>query len=112
MATVALVPGVMDTGFIVAVTPAGAFTVSPTTFLAAPVSATLTVNVPVLPACTVPAGDDAVSAKSGPVAPTPTHALTSREPSTDPNPVASLYVAPLAVNPITPGTLLFPDGVA
>ena len=38
--------------------------------------------------------------------------FTSNAPSTDPSPVARLYSAPSAVNPATPGTLLFPDGVA
>jgi hypothetical protein len=40
------------------------------------------------------------------------HWLTSIPPSTDPNPVARLYADPLAVKPVTPGTLLLPDGVA
>jgi hypothetical protein len=38
--------------------------------------------------------------------------FTSNVPSTDPSPAARLYTAPVAVNPATPGTLLFPDGVA
>jgi hypothetical protein len=37
--------------------------------------------------------------------------LTSNAPSTDPRPVARLYVAPSALNPSTPGTVLLPDGV-
>ena len=37
--------------------------------------------------------------------------LTSSAASTDPRPVARLYVAPSALNPPTPGTALFPDGV-
>ena len=40
------------------------------------------------------------------------HSLTSTAPSTEPSPVARLYAAPPAVNPVTPGTLLFPNCVA
>jgi len=37
--------------------------------------------------------------------------LTSNAASTDPRPVAMLYVAPVAGYPATPGTLLSPEGV-
>jgi hypothetical protein len=37
--------------------------------------------------------------------------LTNSAPSTEPRPVARLYVAPLAIKPVTPGTLFDPEGV-
>jgi hypothetical protein len=110
--TVALVPGVIDDGLIVAVTPVGAFTDRATAFFAAPLSVTPIVKVTVLPASTVPDVADCVNAKLelGTV-PAPQF-FTSNAPSTDPNPVARLYGPPLAVNPVTPGTVLFPEVVA
>ena len=111
--TVAVVPGEIDAGLMLAVTPAGVFAVSVTAFFAVPLSVTPTVNVTVLPASAEPEVADCVIAKLMPelVAPPP-HTRTSTAPSTDPSPVARLYSPPLAVNPVTPGTLLFPEGVA
>lgn len=99
---------------MLAVTPVGSFPVSATAFLPAPLSVTATVNDTVLPTCAVPDAEDSVSAKSLLVVPPfpPLQALTSSAPSTEPSPVARLNAPPLAVNPVTPGTLLFPDGVA
>ncbi len=110
--TVAVAPGAIDAGLMLAVTPVGVFVARATALLPLPASVTLTVNVPVLPTCTVPPVTDGVSAKSGLVLSPPPHAFTSKAPSTDPKPVAWLYAAPLAVNPVTPGTLLLPEGVA
>src|SRR5580692_2723476 len=111
--TVAVVPGMIDAGLMLAVTPTGVFAVSVTAFFAVPLSVTPTVNVTVLPVSAVPDDADCVIAKFtlDVVAPAP-HSLTSTAPSTDPSPVARLYSPPLAVNPVTPGTLLFPEGVA
>jgi hypothetical protein len=111
--TVADAPGVIDAGLMVAVTPAGAFTVRETAFFAEPLSVTPTVNVADLPTCTVPDVTDCVKAKFALVVPLepPPQLLTSSAPSTDPSPVARLYAPPLAVNPVTPGTLLFPESV-
>ena len=111
--TVAGVPGVMDAGLIFAVTPAGVLAVRTTAFFPAPLSVMLTVKVAALPASAVPLVAEGVIAKSalcGPPVAGP-HWSTSTAPSTDPSPVARLYSPPLAVNPVTPGTLLFPDGV-
>jgi hypothetical protein len=78
---------------------------------------TLKFTVPEAPCATTTELDAAVSVSVGgcipvtPPAPAP-QLLTSTAPSTDPSPVARLYSPPLAVNPVTPGTLLFPDGVA
>jgi hypothetical protein len=112
MVAVADVPGTIDAGLKLTVTPAGAFAVNATAFLPAPLSVTLSVSVVVLPTCTVPVVAEGANAKSGPVAVPPPHALTSSAPSTDPRPVARLNVPPLAVDPGTPGTLLLPEGVA
>ena len=70
-------------------------------------------TVPELPCATATELDAALSVSVGciSVTPPPSQSLTSNAPSTDPRPVARLY-SPLAVNPVTPGTLLFPDGVA
>lgn len=111
--TVAVIPGVIDAGLMLAVTPAGALAVSATAFLAEPPSVTPIVNVRVLPTSTAPDAADCVRAKSvlaTPLDPAP-QLLTSTAPSTDPRPVARLYAPPLAVKPVTPGTLLFPEGV-
>ena len=102
MVTLADVPGVIDVGLKLTVTPVGAFAVSATAFLPVPLSVTLSVKVAVSLTCTVPVVAEAVSAKSGPVLVPPPHAVTSSAPSTDPKPVARLYVPPLAVNPATP----------
>src|SRR5580698_8373003 len=111
--TVAVVPGVIDDGLMLAVTPAGVFAVNATAFFAVPLSVTPTVNVTVLPVSAEPEVADCVIAKLTleVVAPAP-HSLTSTAPSTDPRPVARLYSPPLAANPVTPGTLLLPEGVA
>lgn len=111
--TVAEVPGVIDAGLIVAVTPAAACAVRETAFFAVPLSVTPTVKVTLLPVCAVPDLADWVMAKFAPVVAPPPAAqlLSSTAPSTDPSPVARLYAAPLAVNPGTPGTLLLPEGV-
>ena len=90
--TVAVVPGTMDAGLMLAVTPVPAFTVSVTAFLAEPLSVTATVKVDDLPARSEPDVADCVSAKLAPAAgveavPQP---LTSSAPSTDPKPVARL----------------------
>src|ERR1700761_6519396 len=107
--TVAVVPGAIEDGLMLPVKPAAAVAVSETLFLAVPLSVTLSVKEVVLPGSTVPWLVDGVRTKSifGVVvlAPPP-HAATSSEPSTDPNPVARLYGAPLAVKPLTPGTPL------
>jgi len=78
-----------------------------------PLSVTLTVNLAVPLVCAVPLLADALKAKSTLVVVSGLpHSFTSAAPSTDPSPVARLYVPPLAVNPATPGTPLFPEGVA
>ena len=64
--TVAQVPGKMLAELKSTVTPAGAFAVSATAFVPAPLSATLMMNAAVLPTCTVPAADEAVIVKSAP----------------------------------------------
>jgi hypothetical protein len=110
--TVALIPGVIDAGLIVAVTPVAAFTDRATAFFAAPLSVTPIVKVAVLPATTVPDVADCVNAKFKLGTAAAPQLFTSNAPSTDPNPVARLYGPPLAVNPVTPGTVLFPEGVA
>jgi len=92
MVTVAAVPGAIDPGCTATVTTLGAFAVSATAFLAAPLSVTLTVNAAVRPATTVAPVAEAVSAKSAPAASAP-HWLTSSAPSTEPRPVARLYSA-------------------
>jgi hypothetical protein len=89
---VAVVPGVMDAGLILAVMPDGTFAVSVTAFLAEPLSVAPTVNMTVLPTNTVPDADDWVREKLAPDAglvPEP-QLLTSSAPSTDPRPVARL----------------------
>ena len=113
--TVAVVPGRMDAGLMLPVTPLGAVAVRETLFLAVPLSVTLSVNVIVLPAATVPLLAEDASAKSiaGLVVLDPLpHSAASTVPSTEPRPVARLYDAPRAVKPVTPGTLLLPEGVA
>ena len=96
------------------VTPLGAVAVRETLFLAVPLSVTLSVKVIVLPAAIVPLLAEDASAKSiaglGVLDPLP-HSAASTVPSTEPRPVARLYDAPLAVKPVTPGTLLLPEGV-
>ena len=89
--TVAVVPGEIDAGLTVAVTPAGALSVSATAVFPLPLSLTLTVNVVDLPGSTVPPLPEAVNTKSvfGAGAPAP-QLLTSSAPSTDPRPVARL----------------------
>jgi hypothetical protein len=75
------------------VIPAGAFTVKLTTFLAAPLSVTPTVNFAILPTRAVPEAADWVMAKFGPGVPeleAEFHWLTSNAPSTEPKPVAGL----------------------
>jgi hypothetical protein len=91
--TVAAVPGRIEEGLMVAVTPVGADAVRVTLFFAVPLSVTVSVNVVDLLANTVPLAADAVIAKSTlePVPPDPPPQLcTSTAPSTDPNPVAML----------------------
>jgi hypothetical protein len=89
---VAVVPGVIDAGLTVAVTPGGAFTVRATAFFAEPLSVAAMVKVVVFPASTAPAVADSVNAKfalATPPDPLP-QLLTSAAPSTDPSPVARL----------------------
>jgi hypothetical protein len=111
--TVAVPPGAIDPGEIEIVTPDPLFAVNATALFPLPLSVTLTVNFPLPPACTEPELADSLNAKSTLVVVNGLpHSFTSIAPSTEPSPVARLYVPPLAVNPVTPGTLLFPDGVA
>jgi hypothetical protein len=115
MVTVAVVPGTMDAGLMLPVKPGAAVAVSETLFFAAPLSVTPSVKVVVLPGSRVPWVADGVSTKSifGLLVLDPLpHSATSKDPSRDPRPVARLYAAPLAVKPLTPGTLLLPEGVA
>jgi hypothetical protein len=111
--TVAVVPCVIDVGEIPTVTPDALFAVSATALFPLPLSVTLTLNVALPPVCAAPELADALNAKStlAVVSGLP-QSFTSAAPSTEPSPVARLYVPPLAVNPATPGTLLFPEGVA
>ena len=101
-----------------AVTPAGSPLTAKRMFpLNDPPVPIVRLTVPEAPCATTIELDAAVSVSVGgcipvtPPAPAP-QLLTSTAPSTDPSPVARLYSPPLAVNPVTPGTLLFPDGVA
>jgi len=110
--TVTVDPGKIVAELKLTVTPAGALAASVTLFFAVPLSVTLTVNVAVLPVSTVPLALEALSAKSALATTAAPHSLTSNAPSTDPNPDARLNSLPFAVNPVTPGTLLFPEGVA
>jgi hypothetical protein len=109
---VAVVPGVIDVGEIATVTPVALFAVSAIALFPLPLSVTLTVNFAVPPVCADPEPADSLNAKSTLVVVNGLpHWFTSSAPSTEPNPVARLYVPLLAVNPVTPGTLLFPVGV-
>jgi hypothetical protein len=90
--TVAVDPGKIDAGLMLAVTPAGTFAVSATALLATPLSATVMVNVAVFPTIAAPDVVDCASAKLGPALefePNP-QLLTSNAPSADPRPVARL----------------------
>lgn len=111
--TVAVVPGRIELGLILPDTPDGAVAVSETLLVPAPLSVTRSVKLVVLPASTVVPLEEAVNPKSmvG-LLPPPPQALASAAASTEPKPVARLYCAPLAVNPVWPGTLLLPEGVA
>jgi len=112
--TVAVVPGVIDAGLMMAVTPGGALIVKATALFAELLSVTPTVNVVFPPIKTVPDVADCDNVKFalvGPTDPVP-QLLTSNAPSTDPSPVARLYALSPAVNPVTPGTLLFPESVS
>ena len=113
--TVAVVPGRMDAGLMLPVTPLGAAAVRETLFLAVPLSVTLSVKVIVLPAATSRYWLRTPAQNLSPglvVLDPPPHSAASTVPSTEPRPVARLYDAPLAVKPVTPGTLLLPEGVA
>jgi hypothetical protein len=93
MVTVEALPGVMEAGWNATVTPVGAFAVRATAFFAVPLSATLMVNLAVLPCSTVPAVAEAVRAKSTPEGAVPVpepQLLTNTAPSTEPSPVARL----------------------
>jgi hypothetical protein len=110
--TVAVVPGTIELGLILPDTPDGAVAVSETLLVPAPLSVTRSVKVVVLPASTVAPLAEAANPKSIAVLlPPPPHAPASAAASTEPRPVARLYCAPLAVNPVWPGTLLLPEGV-
>lgn len=110
--TVAVVPGRIELGLMLPDTPDGAVAVSKTRFAPAPLSVTRSVKIVVLPASTVPPLAEAANPKSIVVLlPPPPHAPASAAASTEPKPVARLYCAPLAVNPVWPGTLLLPEGV-
>lgn len=110
--TVAVAPGVIEAGAIETVTPDPLFAVSATALFPVPLSVTLTVNVAVPPVWAEPELVDSLNAKSTPVVVCALpQSFTSITPSTDPRPVARLYVPPLAVYPVTPETLLFPEGV-
>jgi hypothetical protein len=85
-----------------------------TGFFAEPVAIGVTVKLVDLPCSSVPELAEACKVKSLPELPelaADPHSLTISEALTDPRPVARLYVAPEAVKPVTPGTLLFPEGV-
>ena len=56
--TVEDVPGVIDAGLKLTVTPDGAFAVKATAFFPAPLSVTFSVKLAVLPTCTVPLVDE------------------------------------------------------
>jgi hypothetical protein len=110
--TVAVVPGVIDVGEIVTLTPDALFADSAIAFFPLPVSVALNVNFAVAPVCAEPELADSLNAKSTLVGVNGLpQSFTSTAPSTDPSPVPRLYVPPLAVNPVTPGTLLLPEGV-
>lgn len=111
--TVAVEPGRIEFGLMLPVTPDGAAALSETRLVPAPLSVTRSVKVVDLPASTVAPPAEAANAKSIAVLlPPPPHAAASAAASTEPKPVARLYCAPLAVNPVWPGTLLLPIGVA
>ena len=110
--TVAVVPGRIELGVMLPDTPDGAVAVSETGSVPAPLSVTRSVKVVVLPASTVAPLAEAANPKSIVVLLSPLpHAPASAAASTEPKPVARLYCAPLAVNPVSPGTLLLPEGV-
>jgi hypothetical protein len=98
--TVAVVPGTIELGLILPDTPDGAVAVSETLLVPAPLSVTRSVKVVVLPASTVAPLAEAANPKSIAVLPPPPHAPASAAASTEPKPVARLYCAPLAVNPV------------
>lgn len=111
--TVADTPGVIDAGEIKIVTPDALLAVSAIALFPPPPSVTLKVNFVVPPICAVPELADSLKLKSTLVVVIGLdHSFTNTAPSTDPSPVARLYVPPLAVNPVTPGTPLLPEGVA
>lgn len=91
--TVAVVPGKINAGLMLPVKPAAAVTDRETLFLAAPLSVRLSVNEVVLPGSRVPWLAEGVSTKSIfglAVLNPPPHSDTSKDPSTDPRPVARL----------------------
>jgi len=112
--TFEVAPGRIEAGLKLTVTPAGAEAVKATEFLAVPLAVTLSEKLVELPVSTVPLVEPAFRVKSTPAAvlAPPPQTLTSTAPSTDPNPVARLYEAPLALKPVTPGTVLLPERVA
>ncbi len=112
--TVDVCPGFTLVGFIVTVTPVGAFAVSCTLPVKPPCPVKLNVRLALLPGSTLSLVAALVIAKPAgvPVLPPFGQFVTSTFASTEPNPVARLYAAPPAVNPCTPGTLLLPFGVA
>ena len=90
--------------------PAGTDALRLTAFCAEPLSVTPIVKLAGSPASAVPPIAEAVIVKSAELDAVP-QSFTSSAPFTEPRPVARLYAAPVAVNPLTPGTLLFPEGV-